>query len=373
MCSSLRVPFHKPATTMDYPPISSIPLTSPERLALASSPESDSGTTTVLYLAYGSNLCASTFLGARGIRPISKINVSAPALDLSFDLPGWPYREPCFANVVPRKLPKPPFDPPSLLNPPHNVLFPALPPDHTKPTWTKGLIGVVYEIPKDDYYTKIIATESPDYHDIATPCVALPPPFAIPEKPPIPELPRPFIARTLYAPRLPVPVDPPKEKWWQKFLMPVRRPEPDYAEPSPRYLGLILEGAAQHFLPEDYQTYLARLQAYTITHRRQLVGKWLFALLWGPWVYLLFTLSKLFTSGEDGRAPKWLLAPMAVIFNLMWMSYDCFFLKHFGDGERTMDDEDDEDEESRVGRHHSKQWISDDGNGDEKNVFLVDR
>src|SRR5262245_9154043 len=41
----------------------------------------------VLYLAYGSNLCNETFRGVRGIKPLSQINVVVPSLRLTFDLP----------------------------------------------------------------------------------------------------------------------------------------------------------------------------------------------------------------------------------------------------------------------------------------------
>ena len=51
------------------------------------------------YLAYGSNLSAKTFRGRRGIRPLAQTNVIVPSLELTFDLPGIPYWEPCFANV----------------------------------------------------------------------------------------------------------------------------------------------------------------------------------------------------------------------------------------------------------------------------------
>lgn len=266
------------STTLDHPSATSIPQTSPERLAQAS-PDYDGPKTTssVLYLAYGSNLSAHTFLGVRGIRPISSINISAPAFDLTFDLPGLPYREPCFANIAPRKLPdipipipgKPPVKPPIDL-PPHserysdektqhidsgtkndnNIAFPALP--IRGPTWSKGLYGVVYEVTPSDY-SKIIATEGggASYADISILCIALPPAIHLPEQPTIPDL-KPFFAHTLYAPRSPV-KPPPMDKWWQKYLLPVRRAEADYAQPSLRYLRLIREGAAENFLPLEYQ------------------------------------------------------------------------------------------------------------------------
>lgn len=119
------------------------PETSRERLALASPDSPSASTKTILYLAYGSNLCAETFLGRRGIRPVSQINVSAPAFDLSFDLPGIPYNEPCFANTRPRKIPGIPGQPPKFPPPPYSAAAAA---PASKPTWSKGVYGVVYEV-----------------------------------------------------------------------------------------------------------------------------------------------------------------------------------------------------------------------------------
>ncbi|KAI1399868.1 hypothetical protein F4819DRAFT_398079 [Hypoxylon fuscum] len=389
-----------------YPAISSIPRTSPERLARASpdSPDNDSAST-VLYLAYGSNLSSETFFRMRGIRPISQINVSAPGFDLVFDLPGLPYWEPCFSNVAPRKIPKPPFpgDPPKNPFPPPGTisdrqedvmaageghaampLLPSLPPDGG-PTWSKGLYGVVYEVTREDY-SRIIRTEGggSSYHDILTPCLALPPPFHVPEKPPIPELPRPFVAHTLYAPRLPdLPGDGDGDhassddgdgkdnRWWQKLLLPVHRPEPDYAQASLRYLNLIRDGAREHYLPDDYQAYLARLQSYTITTWQQQVGRWLFMLMVLPFFALHLLLSQIFAN-KDGSLPRWLAAASTVLMNLIWMAYDTVFKPVFGDGERTIE-EDDIASSSRRGRGiinvgNAPAW----GTGSEKNALLAD-
>ncbi|KAI0125867.1 hypothetical protein BJ170DRAFT_451390 [Xylariales sp. AK1849] len=355
-----------------YPPISSIPRTSPERLARASPDNASGCSPTVLYLAYGSNLCANTFLGVRGIRPISSINVSAPAFDLTFDLAGLPYQEPCFANTAPRRIPKLPIPgdptkPPIELPPPgynEGILFPALP--GRGPTWSKGLYGVVYEVTKEDFST-IVKTEGggASYKDVQTLCIALPPAIRIPEKPPIPDL-KPFLAHTLYAPRLPV--DPPTDKWWQKLLTPVRRPEADYAQPSLRYLRLIKDGAAEHYLPQEYQNYLERLESYTITQKRQEVGKWLFMLLWAPMFTFFIGSSRLFAD-KDGKIPTWLAASMAVMINLAWLSYDGIFKKHFGDGERTMEEDDDEVDRRTI---RSRWLYAGDRNLNEKNRLLDD-
>lgn len=342
--SKLNISLQRPAPK-SYPPISSIPQTSSERLAeatedFANEPR-DPKSSTYLYLAYGSNLSAETFLGARGIRPLSQKNVSVPTLELKFNLPGIPYREPCFANVDYRKLPEKPTLP-DPTNPPQLPPFdPPIKPPHAATTWDGGLVGVVYEVTEEDYRT-IIRTEGggASYKEILVPCVPIPPKMSIPEKPPIPELPRPFFARTLYAPFIPtpdLPDDPRKKKWWYRFLLGPQR-DPDYSQASARYLKLITDGAEEHDLPDDYQAWLKSLQPYTITHWRQRIGSLFFTFGWGFFFLILIVLSKKLAD-NNGRLPKWLAISMTVLFNLIWMSYDHIFKPLCGDGERTEDED----------------------------------
>ncbi|PSR84117.1 hypothetical protein BD289DRAFT_334279, partial [Coniella lustricola] len=384
----------------DYPPISSIPRTKPDRLSRAT-PKPDvqepvpassplaaafladsipSGPPTVLYLAYGSNLCAKTFLGTRGIRPLSAINVSAPSLRLTFDLPGIAYKEPCFANTAPRKIPKQPRLPPGLPDPPKLPPGFAPPPSSTKTStkhgaaaaaaapldyneleWDGGLIGVVYEVTAEDYAT-IVRTEGggASYLDILVPCIPLPARSpGIPENPEYPELPKPFLAHTLYAPRMPkkpddgdrdddddddddddkTPLDRLKA-WWRHLLLQPMRPDPEYAQPSARYLQLLMDGAAEHGLPLPYQRYLASLQPYTITSRLQAVGQFLFLSVAMP-VMLLYLFLGRAVAGEDGRVPVWFALTMDTVFHLLWLAYDRLFKPVFGDGERTVEEDED--------------------------------
>lgn len=357
-----------------YPPISSIPRTSAVRLSepdvaptpvpsepiLANSFNQNAPVKpkTVLYLAYGSNMCAETFLGRRGIRPLSQINVAAPSLDLTFDLPGMPYREPCFANTALRKIPeKPPKFPPAYKqndardygngNDKNNNNSPRRNP----PVWNKGLYGVVYEVTAEDY-AKIFAVEGggANYHDILVPCFVLPPSVQVPEKQPaIPVPPKPFLAHTLYAPRLPPENTtnahgPSSLPAWcrlpfRRLLTPVRRPDPAYAQPSARYLKLLTDGAREHELPLDYQAYLGALQPYRRTSRRQQWGQVLFLGFWAPLMLLLIIAGRTL-SDRRGRSPPWVVAATTAVLNLVWISYDCVAKKMFGDGERTLDSED---------------------------------
>ncbi|KAK0748340.1 hypothetical protein B0T21DRAFT_356369 [Apiosordaria backusii] len=395
-----------------YPPISSIPPTPASRLLEAdavpatgepfptepiltkNAHHEPAKSNTVLYLAYGSNMCAKTFLGMRGIRPLSQLNVSAPSLDLTFDLPGLPYREPCFANTALRKLPEPPKLPPKVPELPDPPKLPPYSLDHpssdekSKPQkWNKGLIGVVYEVTPQDY-AKIITTEGggANYHDILVPCLPLPASIGVPEKPDIPVPPRPFLARTLYAPRLPdIPDKPPSSQddddsspepkpsppsWLQKLLLPVRRPHPNYAQPSPRYLGLLVTGAAEHDLPPDYQSYLQSLQPYTPTTTLQRIGQVFFLGFWAPFFITVMLGGRMF-GDEKGKAPRWVVVVTTVMFNFVWGSYDYIAKPIFGEGERTIE------REEKLGERETGWWgcwrsgNREKGTEEEKRVFLA--
>ncbi|CAN8099704.1 unnamed protein product [Discula destructiva] len=439
--------------SQDYPPISSLPRTSPERLSAASPNKADhldsptllssssptaapylSATDTVLYLAYGSNLSAETFLGRRGIRPVSAVNVSVLTLRLTFDLPGIAYKEPCFANVAPRQIPKPPKLPPGLPDPPALPQPPppgyAFPPPlpqqaaldagaadvaakkeeertaaHGDPSWDGGLIGVVYEVTPEDYAT-IVQTEGGGaaYKDVLVPCLAIPSrPPGIPERPPAPELPKPFWAHTLYAPRIPTkpgdgdgdgdedndgrgaldddddddddddggcqsPIDRLKD-WWKKMLLSPIRPDPEYAQPSARYLKLIVDGAAEHELPIEYQRWLRSLQPYTITSRLQAIGRCLFLTLVAPLMLLYLGLGRML-SDENGQVPVWFGLLMETIFHLEWRVYDRVFNPVFGDGERTVDEDGDAARSWRGKSWSAKREL---GTDEEKASFLNEK
>jgi hypothetical protein len=318
-----------------------LPSTSPSRLTATASEEK-----TILYLAYGSNLSAETFKGNRGIRPLSAVNVHVPSLTLTFDLAGIPYIEPCFANTQYRT---PPSSKPAA---------PSISSDYHKDRWTKGLIGVVYEVTPEDYRT-IIATEGggASYHDVIVPCYALPKGTKLVDSTPGGA---PFMAHTLLSPR-----DSDTTLYQNtnnntragngsgsggeiNKKSGVTRPDPSYAQPSARYLKLITDGGEEHNLPAEYMAYLYNIRPYTITTRKQKVGQALFLALWMPIVMAVFGVSKLLADG-DGRVPAWWVAVMTLVFKCVWGSYDAVFKGVFGDGERTIYDDGEEEDEKCVG------------------------
>ncbi|KAF2441235.1 hypothetical protein P171DRAFT_434909 [Karstenula rhodostoma CBS 690.94] len=270
---------------------------------------------TVLYLAYGSNLCKETFREKRGIKPRSQINVLVPSLRLTFDLPGVPYIEPCFGNSAMR-------DPDAMGSE-----------DYHKDRWKKGLVGCVYEVTPSDY-AHIIATEGggTGYRDVLVDCYPLSDSDTVPEKPTTQR----FVAHTLFAP-------PDKSH---------ARPDPSYAQPSARYLNLITTGAAELALPREYRAYLNEIRTYTITTKRQQMGKVLFVSTWWPFLQLLFALNTQFQD-DKGRSPPWLAQLATLLFMGVWRSYDGAFKKAFGDGERT---EGDETSSKRGNGMNEEQW-----------------
>ncbi|KAF2168859.1 hypothetical protein M409DRAFT_65228 [Zasmidium cellare ATCC 36951] len=295
---------------------------------------------TVLYLAYGSNLANEKFRKDRKVNPLSQINVQVPSLRLVFDLPGIPYSEPCFANTARRD---PYHDPPQYATTKTSektALLGDASRQKREKSWTKGLIGVVYEVTPQDY-AHIIATEGggSGYQDILVDChpfVSSDPNDPVPSEPILP----PFKAHTLFAPAVPEDGSPPKRGHRV-------RPDPDFSQPSARYLKLITDGAAECKLPYEYQGYLLSLHPFTITSTRQRIGQYAFLAVWMPLVLLVFTVSRLFAD-KNGIVPKWIAKLVNSIFEAAWASYDYVFKPTFGEGERTVGDDDGSDNEDIV-------------------------
>jgi hypothetical protein len=307
---------HFPALSQTSTSTSSLnpPQTEPARLHESSNEKASKDT--ILYLAYGSNLSAETFQGTRGIKPLSATNVHVPSLDLTFDLAGVPYLEPCFSNSRHRTPPSATPSSNGVSNDQHN-----------KDKWRKGLIGVVYEVTREDYRT-IIATEGggASYQDIVVPCYAIPAgqDHITPEPAGVP-----FGAHTLLAPR------------GTSNNGRVTRPDPSYAQPSARYLKLIVDGAKEHQLPAEYLSYLHNIRSFTITTHRQATGRILFLSMWAPIILVVMGLGK-FLADDEGRVPGWLAKLMVTVFAKCWATYDNFFKRIFGEGERTIGCDDEE-------------------------------
>ncbi|KAE8152412.1 hypothetical protein BDV25DRAFT_67327 [Aspergillus avenaceus] len=298
---------------------------------------------TVLYLAYGSNMASKTFLGMRGIRPLSQINVIVPELRLTFDIPGLPYVEPCFAASQFRDPSKKQIHTNETERADENLTSEKaklIPEQESTSLPDRPLVGVVYEVSLTDY-AQIIATEGGGngYQDIVIDCYPFPKSYNPVE--PIPECPetKAFKAHTLLSPVAAT------DKISQRALelrqlsfIPRSGPsvrQAGYAQPSARYLNLLITGAIEHNLPIHYREYLSRVQTYRIANTRQRIGKGIFLITWGPPMLLILRLSRIF-AGPDGRSPHWLKNLSDLMLTAMWGCYDHIFLPLFGDGERTI-------------------------------------
>ena len=262
---------------------------------------------TVYYLAYGSNLSKATFQGKRGIKPLSSENVHVPSLDLTFDLPGMPYSEPCYANCRYR-------DPDAR---------PTKSPYH-KDRWQKGMIGVVYEVTLEDFRT-IIKTEGGGvgYQDVMVECFVLPKGAETLDEG-LHKVGVPIKAHTLLAAR-------DITGTWEM------RKDVSYAQPSARYLGLIIDGAREHDLPADYIAYLKDIRPYRINTFRQNIGKKVFGLTWWIGLMFVFMVGKAL-SDKDGRVPKLWAQVMKGYMKVLFIFYDNIFKRIFGDGEGIVED-----------------------------------
>jgi hypothetical protein len=232
---------------------------------------------------------------------------------MTFDLPGIPYIEPCFANSAKRE--------PSV---------PTMKSEYTsqeyhKDRWRKGMVGVVYEVTPEDY-AHIIATEGggTSYQDILVKCYPL-----AADGDEVPEFPqsKAFQAHTLFAPAT-SPDDLGNESG--RF----QRPDPSYAQPSARYLKLITDGAEEHNLPKEYKDYLFGIRPYEARSLRTKMGAFVFEMVWLPFLLFFLGLSQKYQN-KDGNVPEWLAKLSAIIFGAVWRSYDNIFKPIFGDGERT--------------------------------------
>lgn len=183
----------------------------------------------------------------------------------------------------------------------------------------------MFEVTLADY-ARIIATEGggSGYKDIVVTCYPFPESYNPSD--PTPDVPttQPFKAHTL-------------SPWKYSKNDPRMRGDPSYAQPSARYLRLIMTGARELDFPMDYRDFLASIRPFRITTWRQRIGQGLFVGIWSPALVFILGLSALF-AGNEGRSPAWLLVLRDMMAKSMWRTYDQVFRGLFGDGERTIGD-----------------------------------
>ncbi|PVF99946.1 hypothetical protein CPB86DRAFT_872170 [Serendipita vermifera] len=249
------------------------------------------------YLAYGSNMCEKSFLQRRGIKPLRSLAVWTPEFQLAFNLPGLPYMEPRFANVI--EVPEQEQNKDGW--------------DETKAQpWGTGLVGVAYYVTMEDM-AKILITEGggSSYQVVQVDCEEVPNANGQGSKGGKPEIVR---ANTLFA------------------------NNPDRlrikaGSPSPRYMTLLRTGAREKSLPASYIEYLDSIETYKRTHVRQKLAMVLFLLVLAPVFIFNVALSKI-TTNKKGETPEWQKKLTSTVFSGAWKAYDLVHVI-FGNGEVT--------------------------------------
>jgi len=287
--------------------------------------QKSSGQKTFYYLAYGSNLAASTFKGRRGIKPLSATNVLCPGQVLVFDLDGIPYWEPCFANIrevapeeqlhLQRRI--------TAAGTPENVVkeymaeLEQLAASGSGEVWKNALIGVVYEVTEEDYAT-IIRTEGggAGYKDVEVDCYVLPKVDEQGISGPVTTI----KAHTLRAP-------------------PTKTNPTSTSQPSPRYLNLLVTGAKENSLPQAYINYLSSLHGYRRTTRPQKVGAFLFLVQWILPIAAYLSFKSLFSDKKTGISPGWVQKIEGGLWATIWFTYTWMYMPIWGNGQRTIGDE----------------------------------
>ncbi|KAL8911348.1 MAG: hypothetical protein Q9171_003475 [Xanthocarpia ochracea] len=184
------------------------------------------------YFAYGSNMRSSVMQG-RGLTILAAEMVKIPSHQLSFDIFGMPYSEPAMASIClagsQRRPPEQGSNPPV-----HGIAFLLSQADYVRLLVSEGA-GTAYEDVELDA-TSFYAVRGVDTT---------------------------IQVHTLVA-RYPFRADfPPR--------------------PSARYMSLLIEGAAEHSLPMEYQEYLQRLPTFIKTEStRATMGASIFQFIWLP-------------------------------------------------------------------------------------------
>ena len=333
--------FISPSKRQDPPsPPPHAPSPATEASPLLGTPRSnDPAEPTVFYLAYGSNLSASTFLGRRGIRPLSSLPVYVPGYILVFNLPGIPYWEPCFANL--KKLtddskshvPDLGSDVSEIMT---RIEETGKDEAKDKEMWANSLIGVVYEVTMSDY-ARIIETEGggQSYRDIEVPCLVLPSSLT-------PTSPSADDSGISDARSIPSGSVSPKIITAHTLLAPASVYHRTGLQASPRYLNLLITGAGEHALPPAYVQHLKSLHAYHRTTWRQSIGGSILLVTALPLVIITFKIAQLFTDKKTGKAPSWIGWFRESVFKINWGVHDYVFQWIFGSGAHTIGDKPEE-------------------------------
>lgn len=230
----------------------------------------------MFYFAYGSNMSTAKFIGSRGIKPQAKMAVTVPRWCLGMPVPGLPYSEPAFSAIKPRDDPT-----------------------------TPDVHGVLYLISQEQFL-QVVASEGGGTAYGLVNISALP----------LFEEDRRRFGNCIEA----------------VSLIAEMKRTPN-GLPSVRYMTLLLDGAREAGLSEEYRMYLAKQPTYAPPDRgRALLGATVFLRLFSPVMAALEVLTEI-TTGEDGRAPQWVISVVRTVVFGLWAVHDLIFAPIFGRGD----------------------------------------
>ncbi|ORY13902.1 hypothetical protein BCR34DRAFT_480235 [Clohesyomyces aquaticus] len=228
------------------------------------------------YFAYGSNMSSSVITGTRAVIPRKSTIVSLPGYALCFNILFLPYSEPAMAGIRKRK-------------------------DDEHPVF-----GVAYLLSASDLI-KIVVTEGAG--------VA----YSVIE----------VEGRTINGDLL-------------KVSTLTARRETSFSLsrfPSERYMALLINGARESNLPDDYQIQLASSCIYRPQGSwRWRVGRWLFQIIWHPISVWVKNGSKRHKN-EQGNVPAWFLTIFDLVLWVMWFHHDYIQAPIFGRGDGRYENE----------------------------------
>ncbi|CZT23706.1 uncharacterized protein RCC_09420 [Ramularia collo-cygni] len=259
-------------------------------------PQSDNK---IWYFAYGSNMSASKFTGSRGIAPLKTARAKIPNWTLTLEIPGTPYKEPAYTTIRPISGVE--------INP-------------------VEVVGLAYLITAEQYI-HLVASEGGGiaYKDIALRAVP-----AVEEDREVTG--EEFVVRTLGTVMQRSPAAAASQRYMVRCIT-FRRLQDFGVVLLMSLQDLVLNGAVDAKLPEEYCRFLHRLPIYrTSRGMMRRLGALLFLAFWTP-VMLLVEKMALGSLGPDGNVPAGVGQVVRLVVYVMWAYHDCVHAPFWGRGD----------------------------------------
>lgn len=227
--------------------------------------------TNAWYFAYGSNMLDEVFVKRRQIQPLRHEIAVIQTHTLCFNVPGVPYADPAMGGIRPAEAQDVPV---------YGIAYLLRPEDMNRVVLTEGG-GIAYET------QSLIATLQVDGSAVSVLTL---------------------VARRAVSRRL------------ERL-------------PSKRYMGLLIRGAHEKGLPEEYQQRLVGQPTFDVaSNTRFRLGKRLFDGIWQRVATWIQRGVKRF-QGSDGNVPTWFLRGFDCLLWTMWAHHDYVHCVLWGRGD----------------------------------------